>query len=57
MVWAENPANVIEICTRKDARYFEKLASSLNFDFNKFLVEGVHIASPTSDFLSFVSRY
>jgi hypothetical protein len=57
MVWAENPANVIEICTRKDAPYFEKLASSLNFEFNKFLVEGVHIASPTTDFLSFVSRY
>ena len=57
MVWAENPASVIEICTRKDPPYFEKLASSLNLEFDKFVVEGDHIALPTTDFLSFVSRH
>jgi hypothetical protein len=57
MLWAEKPASVIEICTRKDPPYFEKLAAAVNLQFAKFFVDGDHVALPPGEFLSFVSGH
>ena len=54
LLWAERTPRVVEICTRDDPSFFEKLASSLNCRHERFLVDGNHITLPAANFLSFL---
>jgi len=56
ILWAERNARVIEIGTRNDPLFFEKLSRLLDCRYEKYLVDGNHIQLSAAEFLAFVGK-